>query len=410
MRQADAAFAPADLRFTSATTGDAITPNDCMPNDRRLWYRNHWFSSTPAYFVTKSDSNNNGVLDEAQPVPSMMEARSGTQNPARNFSYGASADYWQLGTGWWMFHLHGDYSDIASTNPTLAQQPVTDPSERRFRSWRSETMAYLHSNLGMGGVAWYTWPGNPTILLNPNTNLTTANIGTDQMRANYGEIPGQGLHDLAVSTSANQGQWERSYFFTMPGAIESQVGNSYPDRRWERPMAMDFGFAINARNNGATDTILGTIFSTKMRPTNEAGSSWSDRPIRDAFHEPFRILAVEAGTSNNAGVGSSLSSEALRRFTTDTMLVPRSLSDMSDYDPRELPPGVPILSITSFKAITRGRNQNIAVVRIQDPETGSTIELGCPIIATTWRGARQHWGWKTKYDNPSLPTTGDYYE
>jgi hypothetical protein len=42
--------------------------------------------------------------------------------------------------------------------------------------------------------------------------------------------------------------------------------------------------------------------------------------------------------------------------------------------------------------------------------TGAVTEIGTTILGTDFRGARQHWGWKTAFDDTSLPAMGDVYQ
>jgi hypothetical protein len=163
------------------------------------------------------------------------------------------------------------------------------------------------------------------------------------------------------------------------------------------------------------------MYGTKFTPTNFLGTAFDAYPLIDATtRDPYR--AIDKETTNFAGKytqGATRWENSARtmsfwrqqmKFGSQTVHLPSNHTDACPPDVADHPKGMPTMSTGIMRYRYRSLDKAMCTVRMQDPTTGRTVDMGYTMVGTTLRGARQHWGSKTRYERPAMKPMGDVYE
>ncbi|MBA3707583.1 MAG: prepilin-type N-terminal cleavage/methylation domain-containing protein [Planctomycetes bacterium] len=166
---------------------------------------------------------------------------------------------------------------------------------------------------------------------------------------------------------------------------------------------------------------VGLMYGTRFVPANIQCTSFDADPLIDATtRDPFRSLDKEISNFAGQFTQRATSFEASARTMTfwkqqlnygsRTVHLPRNLTDDPAPNLTDKAESSPTMSTEILRFRYRSLDKAQCSVRVQDPISGRVIELGYTTVGSTLRGARQHWGWKSHYDQPTMKPMGDTYE
>ncbi|MBA3707338.1 MAG: prepilin-type N-terminal cleavage/methylation domain-containing protein [Planctomycetes bacterium] len=409
-----------------------FNPNWIQPNDKRCWYRNYFMQSPRAYGYDRSEGSA-ATGYQAKPVFGSSDS------PCDSF------DWYTLPIGWEPWHIWGDFTLVSN----LGMKERASPSPVDLIEGARPTLMWeLFKELGHAGVYTYMPPGTMNLILRPATNNTVANIGRPDLHYDKGEIPwsltvpktitpvpvlGYDPETVSIpSIAVVPGNVLRHYFFGMPGVrgrfyknpweipplthaeAETGIGNPHwladleqinGDNFWQDS---DKGW-VQQQSRVSVCLFLGS----KFIPTDFSNTVFDpvpllNRPTRDpwlALDKDVEHAANFEGTNR-----TSVFWRQARDYTSTTVHIPRNFTDDPAPDLKSGNSAIPSLATSILRYRQKGADKAICTVRVQDPVSGHVVELGYALLGTTLRGARQHWGWKTRVDRPSLKPMGDIYE
>lgn len=387
-------------------SNDRANPNDLHPNDRRSWYRNFLVHNLRPFQVYKF-TNSTTLLETGV----YGEFWVSSNHPST-----ANSD--TLPAGWSGRNVYGDYAEVGAVQPDMTLGHQATPmaaSELHERGYRSVLHYSLFEKLGQLGPATYMPPGTPNIVLNGNRNQQTTSLGVlANMQSLWGEIPGA----LQLSGTVDA---RRNYYYGMPTSIggdndpdswqtsnippnEGEWGNHLDKTVSCSPYLLDLDVATTRQGNrGRYRNSL--MFSSKMRPLDYTGTNWDAEYVDQSSGQPFLILSRIV-----TGGDDWISNIQMRRFMNNAWVMPFGITDAPSPGRGDLPDEIPSLSYHIMRYRHMSADRNLVQIRLRDPTTGRMTEFAFNLSATTYRGARQHWGWKSRWDDTSLKPMGDIYE
>lgn len=310
--------------------------------------------------------------------------------------------------GWAPWHVQGDYSVVSN---------VTDDGTR------PATQLAVFAELGHQGVYAYLPPGTPNLVLRPSTNRLTANIGDRATWYDWGEVPWSlavpasgpfSPTSVAVPAAAQVARHQRlNYILGLPGSprtnyvtyatdIDDEVMAAYgnaastPSKFWLTDLELTTGGVSRPSGaflgNRALLSADGTQFDTDALIDSTTLDPW--RSLQDT------ALATQAQPDLALMAG---------RFASRTFHLPQAPTDAPMPDLAQRPTGSAALATAILRVRHAGADRAWLSVLVLDPESGQRIELPFTALGTTFRGARQHWGWKTAVDRPALKPMGDVH-
>lgn len=326
---------------------------------------------------------------------------------------------------------------------------------RRDSDYLPSIQWWLFSELGHTGAEAYMPSGTLQLINRPGTNRTTGNIGNASKFFNIGEVP------WATASGGPSGSFS-AQAFTCPsvallpgfssvrrrnmligqpgsgngltavaadkvgdlvtGAGQTTVSSRYINFRsgFNNCFATDYettaSRAIPAYGNwNDGDKIPHALFypGRAFRIGSGAGAWDANTLIDRTVEDPFRLLfddnAVDVNDSNTKTYTRTQTDTAQRmwnRFKHATQLQPAVATD-DDRRPDSFG-DAPQLQTTIVRYRSNYADRTRVTIIVHNPRTGSTVELPTMLIATSYRGARMHWGWKSQVRS-DLPAMGDRY-
>ncbi|MBA2479459.1 MAG: prepilin-type N-terminal cleavage/methylation domain-containing protein [Planctomycetes bacterium] len=409
-----------------------LNPNWVQPNDKRSWYRNYFMQSPRPYGYDRSDGTTIAGY-RAKPV------FGNSDSPCDSF------DWNTLPIGWEPWHIWGDYTLTSNLGMKEGGTPTaTDATQGA----RPTLMWELFQRLGHAGVYTYMPPGTINLILRPATNNTVANIAMSGSHFDKGEIPWSLTVPKAITLAPTVrfdpdtmsvptvgdvvGNVLKHYFHGMPGSRGRLFKDpwagpvfSFPDAdygtgnpHWFADLEqingesfwqdMDSGW-VQKQSRASVGLFIGTRFTPlDFANTNFTAGPTIDRPTRDPW------LAIDKDVERQANFEqsnrTSVFARQMRDYTSSTVHIPRNITDDPAPDLGSKGASTPSLATSVLRFRQKGSDKAICTIHVQDPTTGRVVELGGTMLGATLRGARQHWGWKSTIDQPSLKPMGDVYE
>jgi prepilin-type N-terminal cleavage/methylation domain-containing protein len=446
---------PWDKRpFRSVTFTDDLNPNLLLPHDPRSWYRgNNMVGTMPMARVAPSFNLRFVYLTTEDAIVAERIKTDGRQ----------LLEWIQYPAGWEPWHMSGDYAGISRAlaggdgSTEFASEMSADSTNatrigvsRNTTDFLPSTQWFLFSELGHMGAAQYLPPGAIVQLARPTTNRSVANIGDPTKFFDWGEIPwalasgsrlsgGAGFApeaflrpsptDFVAGDMDNTVRRNMLPGFPGSGRVLTEVYASTSNGKFTRT---DDGSRYRA-NRGTSNIVVAVDYETatsRHRATGQSGGSGSYLPtggfypgrvfrIGNEFDtkslvdrtiiDPFRLATDENATTNSTHteLQSNTADRMERRFAMTTQHQPAAATN----DDRLIASFADGLQMQHRIVRYRSRYTDInkVVVTVVNPDSGQRIDLSTRAIGSTWRGARQHWGWKSAQSNWPHGPMGDRY-
>jgi hypothetical protein len=360
------------------------------------------------------------------------------------------------------------YWDDGNSSEEFALEVAAD-STRAVSDYLSTAQWKLFSEMGHMGAVAYMPPGTLSIYTRPNTNRTVENIGDKDKLVDIGEVPwtfAYGVVSDRKSDRENGFSPESFYFpntdaFTkggltnvrrrnamlgMPGSgnelVAMRAEDTYAlekitgEKGW--PWGMDNFTQYSPHRNARSG--YNSMFATCLESAvgrgfgrhqhydldrnhqwistfayffpgraYRIGNEWDTESLIDrTILEPVRQLYDDrymrlAGNHHLAVTKNRM----WKRFSMTTRHQPASATN----DDRVQPGDEDMLQMSH--RIVRYRSdyaeRNRIWVTVNNPDTGKSFTIGAALVGTTFRGARQHWGWKSDQPGWTYGDMGDRY-
>jgi len=429
---------PWDKRpFRPVTFRPDLNPNLLLPHDPRSWYRG-------ALSV--------GPMPVSRPAGSYEPTFICLSTPdAIGSVFKSDSPLTHFPAGWAPWHQMGDYAAITRAlatgdGDTEYQTAVGADPSRAVSDYLPSLQWWLFSVLGHTGVSAYLPAGSLSLINRPATNRTVANIGNPAKYFDWGEVP----WTFAAGGPGGANDFSPQAFTTpstadFPAGAISQVrrhnmllgypgsGNGLTGIRssvlnfpsWWRSQSR----YTNERSgfNTAFAMDLETVSSpAKCEPGNwnsggyyphalfypgkafRVGVDWDATTLIDrTVEDPFRLMwDADANDDYNVASTTKQSSRMWKRFTRVTQHQPAVATD-DDRRPDSFDSNLQMRhELVRFRTSYNDRAR--VTVTVHNPTSGNTMSVIANTIGTSFKGARQHWGWKSSV-RADLPPMGDRY-
>jgi prepilin-type N-terminal cleavage/methylation domain-containing protein len=466
-------FRLSDPYNAGSSSDSNFDPNWSLPNDRRSWYRNGMIQGPRPFALYPASSavgtvNVAGPVIQTH-LADAIQLRGDAWYLLGWEPWHIYGDYSMLSNVGSMiidpakppgFNEYGQAPALSAESPTSAGG-ASGRGARPTLMWR------LFQELGHVGVYTYMPPGTINLIQCPNYNNTVANIGRADKHYCKGEMPwsmsptpGPVLRitepnesfDSPTYTNAgtvsapsaliapdstrsnysigapgsNGGSWQHQWVPAGAGAwwhknLRSYSGNPSATSGTRCPFWLADLEQVNGNGMqmGRRSGYVGLFYGHKLIPSgllsaNVQGGAFDSTPLLDRpTRDPFLALNYEyySGDSNEISRISyqGLFAQQARDYSSTTVHFPRNITDDTNPNLTDKPEDVPALSTTILRYRHCGADKALCQIRVQDPATGRVLDLSFTTVGSTFRGARQHWGWKSMHDQPAMRDMGDNY-
>ncbi|MBA3707309.1 MAG: hypothetical protein H0W83_00650 [Planctomycetes bacterium] len=275
-----------------------------------------------------------------------------------------------------------------------------------------------------------TWTPLPAIVTCP----TTAQVADNSLGNYFMGMPGENA-TVAMHCAANY-YWSSASGGYVPA--DEAHGSSVPLYASDLDHLNGDGYYLSAGGYETEWTglqarnMVALMYGTKFVAADMAATTFDSEAIIDSTtRDPYRTLDKETPGFSGAFTGNPNTTDyeqmgdasrwdrsaqtmtfwrQMLNYGSTTVHVPQNYTDAIIPNMTNKATSTPSLSTGIIRYRYRSYDKALCSVRVQDPTTGRVIELGFTLVGTTLRGARQHWGWKTEYDAPTIRKIGDLYE